>query len=43
MVGGTAMEERMYKLLAANEQLQNRFLEIVEAITEQITEAELTQ
>jgi superfamily II DNA or RNA helicase len=35
MVGGTAMEERMYKLLAANEQLQNRFLEIVEAITEE--------
>lgn len=37
MVGGTAMEERMYKLLAANEQLQNRFLEIVEAITEDVT------
>ena len=37
MVGGTAMEEKMYKLLAANEQLQNRFLEIVEAITEDIT------
>jgi SNF2 family DNA or RNA helicase len=43
MVGGTAMEEKMYRLLAANEQLQNRFLEIVEAITEEITEAELTQ
>jgi SNF2 family DNA or RNA helicase len=38
MVGGTAMEEKMYKLLAANEKLQNRFLEIVEAITEEITE-----
>jgi superfamily II DNA or RNA helicase len=37
MVGGTPMEERMYKLLAANENLQNRFLEIVEAITEDIT------
>jgi SNF2-related domain/Helicase conserved C-terminal domain len=35
MVGGTPMEERMYKLLAANEKLQNRFLEIVEAITEE--------
>jgi superfamily II DNA or RNA helicase len=35
MVGGTAMEEKMYKLLAANEKLQNRFLEIVEAITEE--------
>jgi SNF2 family DNA or RNA helicase len=38
MVGGTAMEERMYKLLAANEKLQNRFLEIVEAITEELTQ-----
>jgi SNF2 family DNA or RNA helicase len=37
MCGGTPMEEKMYKLLAANEQLQNRFLEIVEAITEDIT------
>jgi superfamily II DNA or RNA helicase len=37
MVGGTPMEERMYKLLAANEKLQNRFLEIVEAITEDVT------
>jgi SNF2 family DNA or RNA helicase len=35
MVGGTPMEEKMYKLLAANEKLQNRFLEIVEAITEE--------
>ena len=35
MVGGTPMEEKMYKLLAANEQLQNRFLELVEAITEE--------
>ena len=34
MVGGTPMEKRMYKLLAANEKLQNRFLELVEAITE---------
>jgi superfamily II DNA or RNA helicase len=38
MVGGTAMEEKMYKLLAANEKLQNRFLEIVEAITEELTQ-----
>jgi superfamily II DNA or RNA helicase len=37
MVGGTAMEEKMYKLLAKNESLQNRFLEIVEAITEDVT------
>jgi superfamily II DNA or RNA helicase len=37
MVGGTPMEEKMYKLLAANEKLQNRFLEIVEAITEDVT------
>ena len=35
MIGGTPMEERMYKLLAANEKLQDRFLEIVEAITEE--------
>ena len=35
MIGGTAMEEKMYKLLAANEKLQNRFFEIVEAITEE--------
>jgi SNF2 family DNA or RNA helicase len=42
MVGGTAMEEKMYKLLAANEKLQNRFLEIVEAITTELTTEELT-
>ena len=35
MIGGTPMEEKMYKLLAANEKLQNRFFEIVEAITEE--------
>lgn len=34
MVGGTPIEKRMYKLLGANEKLQNRFLEIVQAITE---------
>ena len=34
MVGGTPMEKRIYKLLGANERLQNRFLEIVEAITQ---------
>ena len=34
MVGGTPMEKKIYKLLGANEKLQNRFLEIVEAITE---------
>ena len=34
MCGGTPMEKRIYKLLGQNEQLQNRFLEIVEAITE---------
>jgi SNF2 family DNA or RNA helicase len=33
MCGGTPMEKRIYKLLGHNEQLQNRFLEIVEAIT----------
>jgi superfamily II DNA or RNA helicase len=35
MIGGTPMEEKMYKLLAANEKLQDRFLELVEAITEE--------
>jgi SNF2 family DNA or RNA helicase len=35
MVGGTPMERRIYKLLGQNEQLQNKFLEIVEAITEE--------
>ena len=34
MVGGTPMEKRMYKHLAANEGLQNKFLELVEEITE---------
>ena len=33
MVGGTPAERRMYKLLGANEKLQNKFLEIMEAIT----------
>jgi SNF2 family DNA or RNA helicase len=33
MVGGTAMEKKMYTLLGKNERLQNRFLEIVEVIT----------
>jgi SNF2 family DNA or RNA helicase len=35
MIGGTPAEKRMYKLLGNNETLQNRFLEIVEAITEE--------
>jgi SNF2 family DNA or RNA helicase len=35
MVGGTPMEKKMYKLLGQNEKLQNRFLELVEAITEE--------
>lgn len=34
MVGGTPMERRIYKLLGKNEKLQNHFLSIVEAITE---------
>ena len=34
MVGGTPMERRIYKLLGRNEKLQNHFLSIVEAITE---------
>ena len=38
MIGGTAMEEKMYRLLAANEKLQDKFLELVEAITEDITQ-----
>ncbi len=33
MVGGTPMEKRIYKLLGTNEKLQNRFLEIIEAIS----------
>jgi SNF2 family DNA or RNA helicase len=33
MVGGTAAEKRIYELLGKNEKLQDRFLEIVEAIT----------
>ena len=35
MIGGTPMERRIYKLLGANEKLQNHFLSIVEAITEE--------
>ena len=31
VLAARSMEEKMYKLLAANEKLQNRFLEIVEA------------
>jgi SNF2 family DNA or RNA helicase len=34
MIGGTPMERRIYKLLGANEKLQNHFLSIVEAITD---------
>jgi SNF2 family DNA or RNA helicase len=34
MVGGTAAEKRIYNLLGRNEALQNKFLEIMEAITE---------
>jgi SNF2 family DNA or RNA helicase len=34
MVGGTPAERKIYKLLGRNEALQNRFLEIMEDITE---------
>jgi SNF2 family DNA or RNA helicase len=34
MVGGTPMEKRMYKLLGANEKIQNNFLSLVKAITD---------
>jgi superfamily II DNA or RNA helicase len=34
MVGGTPAERKIYQLLGRNEKLQNRFLEIMEAITE---------
>lgn len=34
MIGGTPMEKRIYKLLGANEKLQNHFLSIVEATTD---------
>lgn len=34
MIGGTPMERRIYRLLGANEKLQNHFLSLVEAITE---------
>lgn len=33
LVGGTGVEKRIYSLLGQNEQTQNRFLEIVEATT----------
>lgn len=35
MIGGTPMEKRMYQLLGKNEKLQNRFLELMEMITEE--------
>ena len=35
MIGGTPAERRMYKLLGNNERLQNNFLSIVEAITDE--------
>jgi len=34
MVGGTARERRLYKLLGNNERIQNRFLELIEMETE---------
>jgi SNF2 family DNA or RNA helicase len=34
MVGGTAAEKKLYKLLGENESIQNRFLEIVEEMTD---------
>lgn len=37
MIGGTPMERKMYRLLGANEKLQNHFLSLVEAITEEAT------
>jgi SNF2 family DNA or RNA helicase len=33
MIGGTPIEERMYKLLGANETLQNKFLQIIQGLT----------
>jgi SNF2 family DNA or RNA helicase len=33
LVGGTGVERRIYSILGRNEQMQNRFLEIVEATT----------
>jgi len=38
MIGGTPMEKKMYTLLGANEKLQNQFLALMEAITEEATE-----
>lgn len=34
MIGGTTVEERIYKLLGRNEKIQDRFLELIEDITE---------
>lgn len=38
MVGGTPAEERMYKLLGSNESIQNNFLSILEARSDQLLE-----
>lgn len=35
MVGGTPIEKKMYKMLGNNEKLQDRFLELVEELTEE--------
>jgi hypothetical protein len=39
MIGGTAMEKKIYRLLGNNEQVQNRFLELMEAQSDQLLEA----
>ena len=38
MIGGTPVEKRMYKLLGANESIQNNFLSILEARSDQLLE-----
>jgi hypothetical protein len=43
MVGGTPIEKRIYKLLGDNEQIQNKFLELVEGLTEDLVNPELEE
>lgn len=38
MVGGTAAEEKIYRLLGSNESIQNRFLEVLEIMSERLIE-----
>jgi hypothetical protein len=40
MIGGTSVEERMYKLLGRNEKIQDRFLELIEDNTDRIYNSE---